>query len=147
MTRIVFVVDVQFHATYTFDDERSRREVIVAVNTGEWVVGKGDMYIGEDERQCASILWPLNVVLVWFGDPPVELTRRQYEVMFGIGDGLRAAEIAKKLGISRRTVYMHTNDLKQRFGARSRAQMISLALEYGLIDNLDLRESLGLDET
>ncbi|NLG95885.1 MAG: helix-turn-helix transcriptional regulator [Chloroflexi bacterium] len=147
MTRVVFVVDVELHATYTYDDERSRREIMVAVNTGELVVGKGDMRIGEDERQCACILWPLNIVLVRFGDPPVALTRRQYEVMFAIGDGMRAAEIAKKLGISRRTVYMHTRDLKQKFGAQSRAQMISIALELGLIDNLEWWNLPDPDET
>jgi DNA-binding CsgD family transcriptional regulator len=61
--------------------------------------------------------------------PPVELTPRQYDVLFGLWEGKPAGEIARGLGISRRMVYEYTAELKERFGLRTVKEVVKKVLE------------------
>lgn len=62
-----------------------------------------------------------------------DLTPRQTEVLAMIAEGLQCAEIAGRLGISRRTVEATTNHLKRRIGANSLAHAVAIAIGKGLI--------------
>jgi DNA-binding CsgD family transcriptional regulator len=80
----------------------------------------------------------LGTVLVVPQPPPVALTPRHYDVLFRLSDGQAAKEIARDLGISRRTVYLYTSELKERFGAQSRIQLLAMAVSAGIISRFDL---------
>ena len=53
---------------------------------------------------------------------PYNLTRRQYEVLELLGEGLTDAEIAERLFLSTKTVNHHVSAVLAKLGVRSRAQ-------------------------
>lgn len=60
--------------------------------------------------------------------PPMQLSRRQLEVLRGLADGLTTRQIASRLEINPRTVFFHVAGLKSRLGAQTRAELISKAV-------------------
>lgn len=62
-----------------------------------------------------------------------ELTLREIEVLELMHQGIRNANIAKRLSISPRTVEAHASSVISKLGARSRTEAIRIALEKGLI--------------
>jgi len=62
-----------------------------------------------------------------------ELTLREIEVLELMHQGIRNANIAKRLSISPRTVEAHASSIISKLGARSRTEAIRIALEKGLI--------------
>jgi len=66
------------------------------------------------------------------------LTARQLQVLALLADGLRADEIAQRLGISTSTVYRHIERAKSRTGARSGSELVALSMRDGM-----LPESIG----
>jgi DNA-binding NarL/FixJ family response regulator len=62
-----------------------------------------------------------------------ELTLREIEVLELLHQGMRNAEIAKRLSISPRTVEAHVCSIISKMGARSRTEAIHVATEKGLI--------------
>jgi DNA-binding CsgD family transcriptional regulator len=133
VTRIILIVMPEVHATYTIDDPRPPREVLAAINTGQFRVGDGEVCI-EGLGQWAMLHPPLNVVTVVLEPPPVALTPRQYDVLFGLADGKTAAQIGADLGITARTVYAVTTEIKDRFGLDTKEEIIIRAQEMGLIE-------------
>jgi LuxR family transcriptional regulator, transcriptional regulator of spore coat protein len=63
------------------------------------------------------------------------LTVRELEILLLVATGASAKEIARKLKIAARTVEAHINHLKLKTGARNRAHLVAVSLEYGLISN------------
>jgi DNA-binding CsgD family transcriptional regulator/predicted negative regulator of RcsB-dependent stress response len=61
-------------------------------------------------------------------------TRRQTEVLGLVAKGLTNREIAKRLGLSERTVDRHVSDILTRIDAPSRAAAAAYAVGHGLID-------------
>ena len=61
--------------------------------------------------------------------PGVDLTAREREVLDLIGEGLRNAEIARRLFISEATVKTHINNLFAKADLHSRADAVRLALK------------------
>jgi DNA-binding NarL/FixJ family response regulator len=61
------------------------------------------------------------------------LTARESEVLELLEEGLRQREIAKRLGISHKTVGTHLEHMFSKLGARHRLQAVALAREQGLI--------------
>jgi len=51
------------------------------------------------------------------------LTRRQLEIAVLAADGLTNQEIALRIGIATRTVEVHLENIRERLGIRSRAQI------------------------
>jgi DNA-binding CsgD family transcriptional regulator len=133
MTRIILILDPEIQATYITDDPRSAREVMVAINTRRLVVGEKELQL-QGERQWAIAHEPVAVVTVFLEPPPVELTPRQYDVLFGLGEGISAGKIARRLGISRRMVYGYTAELKARFGLPTIKEVLGKAREVGFLD-------------
>lgn len=65
-------------------------------------------------------------------DPMARLTARQREILHLIAGGLMAKEIAAKLDISPRTVEFHKYQLMEALGAKSSAELISIAIRNGI---------------
>jgi NarL family two-component system response regulator YdfI len=70
--------------------------------------------------------------------PPnvMELTRREQEVLAGVVRGERSKEIAKRLGITERTVRAYLTTIYTKLNVDSRASAVAAALERGLLPEL-----------
>ncbi|WP_370618159.1 HD domain-containing phosphohydrolase [Mumia qirimensis] len=62
----------------------------------------------------------------------VGLTARQLEVLRLVAHGMSNREIARRLGVSPRTVDRHVSDVYERIGVRSRAAAAMFTIEHGL---------------
>jgi DNA-binding CsgD family transcriptional regulator/tetratricopeptide (TPR) repeat protein len=63
---------------------------------------------------------------------PANLTRREVEVLRLVADGLRSAEIAERLFLSRKTVDNHVSAILRKLDARSRAEASAEAVRLGM---------------
>jgi DNA-binding NarL/FixJ family response regulator len=63
----------------------------------------------------------------------VTLTQREREVIRLIGQGESAKEIAAKLGISPKTAQVHRDNLKQKLGLRTTADMVRWAIKQKIV--------------
>jgi NarL family two-component system response regulator YdfI len=66
----------------------------------------------------------------------MELTRREQEVLAGVVRGERSKEIAKRLGITERTVRAYLTTIYTKLNVDSRASAVAAALERGLLPEL-----------
>lgn len=64
---------------------------------------------------------------------PLTLTKREQEVLAGVACGERSKEIAKRLGITERTVRAYLTNIYTKLNVNSRASAVALALKYGLL--------------
>ncbi len=64
---------------------------------------------------------------------PASLTRRELEVLDLVAEGLRSADIAARLVVSRRTVDHHVSAVLRKLGASTRAEAAAVARRDGLI--------------
>jgi DNA-binding NarL/FixJ family response regulator len=67
------------------------------------------------------------------GTSPVELTRRELEVLVGMSNGRSNAQIGADLFLSEDTVKTHARRLFRKLGAADRAQAVAIGLRQGLI--------------
>ena len=67
-------------------------------------------------------------------DPLGRMTPRQREVLQLLADGLSAKEIAAKLDISPRTVEFHKYQMMEALGAKSSAELMSIAIRQRIAD-------------
>jgi two-component system, NarL family, response regulator YdfI len=63
----------------------------------------------------------------------IDLTQREQEVLEAAALGERNKEIAKRLGITERTVKAHLTSIYNKFGVDSRAAAIAVAAQRGLL--------------
>lgn len=63
----------------------------------------------------------------------VTLTPRQLEVLCGIASGSSSKQLARKLGISDKTVEFHKAELKKRLGVTDIAGLTRYAVEHGML--------------
>jgi PAS domain S-box-containing protein len=68
------------------------------------------------------------------GDSGQTLTPRQREVVTMLALGLTGEQIAERLVLSPETIRIHIRNARARLGARTRPQMIALALQAGELD-------------
>ena len=65
--------------------------------------------------------------------PPVELTKRELEVLAGMSHGRSNAQIGADLFLSEDTVKTHARRLFRKLGAADRAQAVAIGLRQGII--------------
>lgn len=63
-----------------------------------------------------------------------DLTARELTVLALLAEGLPAKTIARRLGVSPRTVHKHTQNLYKKLGTRSRVEALLRAQAMGLLD-------------
>lgn len=61
------------------------------------------------------------------------LTKREQEVLAGVARGERSKEIAKRLGITERTVRAYLTNIYTKLNVDSRASAVAIALKHGLL--------------
>jgi len=66
-------------------------------------------------------------------EPHTQLTRRQFEVLVLLGEGMAQGEIAARLGLSASTVSTHLMHIKLQLGLRTIAELAQYALQKGLV--------------
>jgi DNA-binding CsgD family transcriptional regulator len=70
-------------------------------------------------------------------------TARQREVLRGVVNGLTAKEVARRLGISTRTVEGHLHALRRLTGARSMGELCALSVAEGWVTPLRRSEVMA----
>jgi DNA-binding NarL/FixJ family response regulator len=95
------------------------------------VVGRGGMWLGESLltrllRTTAAALPEPREAPAW----AARLTEREREVALAIADGAANKEVARRLGITERTVKAHSGAIFQKLGVRDRLQL-SLLIHRG----------------
>jgi DNA-binding CsgD family transcriptional regulator len=66
---------------------------------------------------------------------PAGLTSRETEIVELVAEGLRNAEIAERLVVSRRTVDHHVSAILRKLDARTRGEAVASAAQLGLIQD------------
>ena len=67
-------------------------------------------------------------------DPTLVLTQHRIAILTLLGRGARGPDVAQALGIGIDAVHEQVADLRRRFGARSTAELVRLAIHHGFID-------------
>lgn len=78
-----------------------------------------------------------------FATPPAGLTEREIDCIRLAANGHSDKAIANRLGIAASTAHEFIEKAKLRLHARTRAQMIALAVSFGIIDPLQRIDCLG----
>lgn len=65
--------------------------------------------------------------------PPVALTPREQDILWGIAKGLTYAEVAERLGLSRQTVPVHIKNIYRKLHVGNRSEAVFEATRLGLI--------------
>lgn len=136
MSQKILVVDPINHCTYRIDDPRAARDLRQMVYAGGSLVGVAEIWRAARAQPWASGLEEARVLVVVLGDPPVLLSSRHYGVLIGMAQGLKTDQIARRLNISRRTVYEYISDLKDRFNVQTREEVLVQAAQRGMLDPL-----------
>lgn len=130
MTRILFLPDP--HTLLWLEEEQPAEAILQALQRGEWLPPAPF-----HELPCADLraLQIEDMVLITRTAPRAvvqpylpHLSRRQMEVLKGLAEGLTTRQIAYRLRISTRTVYLYVSDLKRRFDAGTRAELVRRAM-------------------
>lgn len=143
MTRILFLPNET--AFYTLDSILTPEKLVSAVNSGRWLP-PGEMPPSDSPAPDRQILYAVrlgpNTVLIFHpidleqvkpGRPAGEaLSRRQIAVLQCLAQGMTTRQIAARLGISRRTVYLHMAAIRGSLRAISTAEAVNRAAELGL---------------
>jgi NarL family two-component system response regulator YdfI len=64
---------------------------------------------------------------------PLDLTERELEVLTAVARGDRNKEIARRLGVTERTVKAHLTNVYNKLGVDSRAAAVSVAIQQGVL--------------
>jgi DNA-binding NarL/FixJ family response regulator len=62
------------------------------------------------------------------------LTKREFEVLHYLAEGLTNREIASELGVNIKTIDTHRSNVLKKLGLRNNAELTRLAIARGLVD-------------
>ena len=94
-------------------------------------VAKGKQYV--HPTLGAALLAP-DAATARPAGPGGELSEREVEILGFIANGLTNAEIAKQLYVSVRTVETHKAHIHQKLDVRTRAELVRIARESGILE-------------
>lgn len=93
-------------------------------------VNRGHSYIASSiAQQLALSLLPGNEA-----NPIDKLSRREFQVMLMISNGLSNIQISEKLCLSPKTISTYRLRLLEKLGAQNEVDLIKIAVEQGMID-------------
>ena len=69
-------------------------------------------------------------------DPGFDLTKREIQVLEMVVKGFSNADIADQLSISMATIKFHLSNIFSKLGAKSRVEVVTIALKYHLIEQV-----------
>jgi len=140
MTRILYLPSES--AFYTLDSHLPPARLITAVNSGKWLPPADIPREGRSIRTLRAVRLGRSTILIF---RPLDLNQlhpekdtvdplgsRQLAVLQCVAEGMTTRQVAGRLGMSRRTVYMHLAAIRRSFSAISTAEAIRLAAELGL---------------
>jgi DNA-binding CsgD family transcriptional regulator len=140
MTRILYLPSES--AFYTLDSHLSPARLIMAVNSGKWLppaeIPRAERSIRTLRavrlgRSTILIFRPLDLEQTHPVQAPAEpLGFRGMAVLQCVAEGMTTKQVAVRLGMSRRTVYMHLAAIRRSFSAISTAEAVRRAVELGL---------------
>lgn len=147
MTRILFLPNDT--AFYTLDSILTPEKLIAAVNSGRWLP-PGEIMPSDPAAPTPigmhAVRLGQNTVLIFRSielnhvkaKQPTDglLSSRQIAVLQCLAQGMTTRQIAARLGISRRTVYLHLAAIRSRMRAISTAEAVNHAAELGLCQPL-----------
>lgn len=105
--------------------------IVEAINGGRW-----EDYL-PNERAPMFARQQADVVVVTHDGPQLieekpRLSRREYQVLVLLGEGLTTAQIALKLGLRPRTIRGYIATMKNRLEAQNIQQLVARAVALGL---------------
>jgi DNA-binding CsgD family transcriptional regulator len=107
--------------------------IVRAINRGNW-----EAYLPNEQGPLFARLQGHVVVVTSTAPPRAEdlpkLSRREYQVLVLLGDGLTTAEIALRLGLRPRTVRGYVAGMKARLEAHNIQQLVARAVALGLFN-------------
>ncbi|MFD0887959.1 response regulator transcription factor [Streptosporangium algeriense] len=111
-------------------------------SAGEWlagVIGSGGAVLGEARLEALQTLVGPYTATARTADPAVDvrLTPREHDVLRLLCAGLSAVAIARRLGLSPRTVTKHQERLYRKLGVCDRVNAVLLAQRLGIAPSFD----------
>lgn len=130
MTRILIFHEPDAFGVVEVDAPAAR--VVRAINSG-----RGDAYLPEPAHGPLYARLQGDVVVVTHSAPPPKedlpkLSRREYQVLCLLGEGLTTAQIAIKLGLRPRTIRGYVAGMKAKIQAHNIQQLVARAVALGL---------------
>ena len=132
MTRILLFIDRPEMTFKWLQDERTPRELMFQINTGKFFAGR-ELLPLEERSQSAMSIPEENMISVAFHDHYVDLTERQFLVLFALADGNSTPQIAQALRMSEGVVMDYYEDLRARFDKTSLYEVLIEAKICGLL--------------
>lgn len=80
-----------------------------------------------------TTMHPTRTTLTDWRGFPINVTRREEEVLQAICDGCSTPEVASRLYLSQKTVKNHLASIYQKLDARDRTQAVLKALRLGIV--------------
>ncbi len=146
MTRVLFLPDEE---TFVVGDSSlAPEEMVRSVRAGEWeppepyfswlaMAGQAPALRALRYGQLVIVIpaQPLAGLESVRGatEPVPPLSPRQRQVLQGLMEGLTTKQIARRLGLTQRMVYLHVAVIKEKLGASTRAQSVGRAAALGLV--------------
>lgn len=100
------------------------------------VKGKVDGFISKDVQSAELVKIVTSLMEGPTGNTPdktLDLTQREIEIIRLCGQGKNTREIAKELYISHRTVERHKNNICNKLGLKTSAELLKFAVLHGLL--------------
>lgn len=142
MARRILIVDPVNHCSYGIEDPRAQTHLPWLIHTGVLAVEEKNASPAMKLRKGVGSITGHPVLVIVLNDPPVQLSGRHYEVLVNLARGHKCSQVARTLGISRRTVYAYLDDLKRLFKVQTRGEVLVQAACCGLLENPNRGEGL-----
>ena len=84
-------------------------------------------------KKSLRIERPLSKAIDYKKIEALDISKREYEVLIGISEGLSNKEIGEKLFVSESTIKTHVSNLLSKLNAKRRTQALQRAKDFNII--------------